>query len=172
MTKRCNVCALDKAPEAYAKRRASNDRLCATCKICARERARRWRETHPNAFVEWYLQNKLRRAEYWQRWRSLNGDRARAGYKRWAKANPDKVTANVMNRQTQKQRAMPSWANRERIAAVYTEALRRTAETGIRHDVDHIVPIRSRIVCGLHWEGNLQILTKDENRKKSNRLVA
>lgn len=35
--------------------------------------------------------------------------------------------------------------------------------------VDHIVPIKSQIVCGLHNEFNLQVIPSRDNRAKSNR---
>lgn len=62
--------------------------------------------------------------------------------------------------------ATPAWANKKAIAAIYAEARALTLTTGIRHEVDHIVPIQGAKVCGLHVEFNLQILTKTENIKK------
>jgi 5-methylcytosine-specific restriction endonuclease McrA len=70
-----------------------------------------------------------------------------------------------------KRQATPTWANSEAIKAVYLEALRLTERTGVKHDVDHIVPLNSPIVCGLHVEANLQILTSTANKKKRNHLM-
>lgn len=62
--------------------------------------------------------------------------------------------------------ATPAWGNKKAIKAFYSEANRLTNETGILHEVDHIVPIQGRKVCGLHVEHNLQILPKVENVRK------
>lgn len=59
--------------------------------------------------------------------------------------------------------ATPNWANQEAFKAIYEEARRLTLASGVPHEVDHIVPIQGRKVCGLHVEYNLQILTKCEN---------
>lgn len=66
--------------------------------------------------------------------------------------------------------ATPSWADLVAIEAFYVESRRLTAETGVLHEVDHIVPIQGRRVCGLHVEWNLQILTKTDNVKKHSRF--
>lgn len=63
----------------------------------------------------------------------------------------------------------PRWANRRAIDAIYAEARRLTIETGVPHQVDHIVPLLGRSVSGLHVEYNLRIVTATENAAKSNR---
>jgi len=65
---------------------------------------------------------------------------------------------------------MPAWAEPEKINAFYEEAVRRTKETGVRHEVDHYFPLRGESVCGLHVETNLQILTRSQNAKKKNHM--
>lgn len=64
--------------------------------------------------------------------------------------------------------ATPRWADRERVLAAYQERERLVKETGIPHDVDHIVPIVHPKVCGLHCEANLRVIPAAENRSKSN----
>lgn len=64
--------------------------------------------------------------------------------------------------------ATPRWASKDAVTEIYRERERLTAETGIPHDVDHIVPIVHPEVCGLHCEFNLRVITAAENRTKSN----
>lgn len=74
-------------------------------------------------------------------------------------------------RQKRTKLATPNWANLDKIKELYLQARALTKETGILHEVDHIVPITHKLVCGLHVEDNLQVLTKDQNRKKCNHFT-
>lgn len=64
----------------------------------------------------------------------------------------------------------PAWRDREKIKALYAEARRLTAATGVDHHIDHIMPIMHKDFCGLHVHWNLQILRASDNLSKGNRL--
>ncbi|WP_290646590.1 hypothetical protein, partial [Aquabacterium sp.] len=102
------------------------------------------------------IKYKDARREYNQRYRAENRDLyARCERERYAR----------------KRNAMPAWADLEKIAAFYAEARRLTLETGIQHEVDHIYPLNSPTICGLHVHQNMQILTRSENASKGNRYA-
>lgn len=99
-----------------------------------------------------------------------NKPRLRAGARAYYEANKPLFRANAAKYEADKIRATPSWADHDKIRAIYAEAARLTRETGIPHEVDHFYPLRSKVMCGLHVETNLQIITAEANRKKSNTI--
>lgn len=78
------------------------------------------------------------------------------------------IAANSAKRRARKLTATPIWTNDINIVALYKEAERLTENTKTPHEVDHIIPLQRKIVCGLHCEANLQIIHKSENQKKGN----
>lgn len=91
------------------------------------------------------------------------------GRKHYAK-EPFKSHARARKYQVSKITATPAWANTFFMEEAYALAKLRTAVTGIKWHVDHIVPVRSRLVCGLHCEANLQVITARQNLSKGNRI--
>ena len=107
-----------------------------------------------------------------QRKRIENGDHLRAERRKHYRENSARYKAQSIARKKHVKQATPSWADMEKIAAFYVEAERLTKKTGIPHHVDHVYPLRGKTMCGLHVEGNLQILEAKANLKKSNRIEA
>jgi hypothetical protein len=87
------------------------------------------------------------------------------------KANPHISNAQNAARRAAKLQATPRWANFEAIKEVYRQCAERTRLTGEKQHVDHIYPLISDEVCGLHVAANLQILSASDNLKKSNKFV-
>lgn len=75
-----------------------------------------------------------------------------------------------MVRRQSERRATPKWADRKAIAAVWKASRKLTQDTGIQYSVDHVVPLLHPMVCGLHVETNLAIMTLSDNIKKSNNV--
>jgi len=65
--------------------------------------------------------------------------------------------------------ATPSWASQEKIRKIYELRAKIDEMTGIKHHVDHVVPLNSKLVCGLHNEFNLAVMLGAENVRKNNR---
>lgn len=72
-----------------------------------------------------------------------------------------------MKRKHIEARATPPWANFRKIYAIYNEAADRR-DAGEDVQVDHIIPLVHPLVCGLHYELNLEIISARENSYKSN----
>jgi hypothetical protein len=125
--------------------------------------------------------NRARSCEYTKKWNRENKEKIKVWVKanperiaainaRWTKANAGKVNAKTARRNARLINATPAWANKFFISEIYDLASRRTRAFGFPWHVDHITPLRSSIVCGLHVECNLQVIPGVENVHKGNRV--
>lgn len=88
--------------------------------------------------------------------------------------NVDYYRALNNDRKRRHKDAAPKWLtveHKQAIRQMYITARQLTKTTGERYVVDHIVPLISDEVCGLHLPWNLRVITQEENLKKSNKLV-
>lgn len=125
----------------------------------ARERARNY-----------YALNKEKCCQASKKWKEQNSERAREKDRAWHKKNSDLVAAYSSRRRAMRAKATPKWANESAIREFFNEAARKRLATGISWHVDHIVPLKSHLVCGLHVEHNLQVIPGSENDSKGNRF--
>ncbi len=172
-----------------APRSKSGHCLCQPCKDF---RYKRGRETkRPGYQKEWVAKNPDKVRQYVRKWVDANKEKRREIERRWRLKNPDKVAemsyragakwskknAGRRNALTAKRRASirqrtALWADHNEILAIYIQATAISAETGIPHEVDHIIPLQGETVCGLHVQSNLQIIPRKLNRSKRNNLCA
>lgn len=123
---------------------------------------------------------KVRSAKY----RNENSEKCKAAIAKYLNANPEKRKKSARDyvkrhpvencissshRRAAKVQATPKWANEFFISEAYSLAALRTKMFGFKWHVDHIVPIRSPLVCGLHVENNLQVIPGTVNQSKGNR---
>jgi hypothetical protein len=78
--------------------------------------------------------------------------------------NPKLFSAKTRARQKHVKRATPPWANMKAIERIYQDC-----PDGFH--VDHMIPLRGELVCGLHVENNLQYLPALDNTLKSNNFI-
>lgn len=81
--------------------------------------------------------------------------------KLWRQKNPRRNTAYARAYNLRKQQRTPAWSERRAILDFYFLC-------PPDHEVDHIIPLKGRLVSGLHVLANLQYLTTSENCAKSN----
>jgi len=104
-------------------------------------------------------------------YREENREVCRLRSRKWRINNLDKGAQKEAKRRSTKLKATVKWSNKEAIEAIYLASKELTVATGIKHQVDHIIPLKGRLVCGLHTEDNLQILTASDNLLKSNSFI-
>jgi hypothetical protein len=118
----------------------------------------------------YYLANREHVLEKNRKWRERNKDRLKELITNWSKNNRDITSSYWAKRKAVKMNATPKWANEFFIKEAYSLASLRSKMTGIKWSVDHIVPLQSKLVCGLHTESNLAVIPASLNSKKSNRV--
>jgi hypothetical protein len=186
----CTKCTTEKAIGDFY---LSKGRPMAECKSCrilaARANALKDHDAYKARMNEYRVANLERIAETKRAWhqkkksdpvyKSLrcaiqkrsydrNPEKQRARAAERARKFPHLNAENARRHEAAKLQQCPAWADREAIRSIYAEAQRMSAATGIKHSVDHIVPLRHPLVAGLHVPANLRVVTFSENSRKRN----
>lgn len=138
---KCSICGEKKETTAFSPRKNRPCGFESRCKECNSKRALKYHKTHRDKVLP-----KMR-------------ERARSRYaadprdaKFWGKTNKEHI-----------KRATPKWSDLSVIRQFYDNCPKDMT-------IDHIVPLRSKIVSGLHVVWNLQYLTASENSRKHTKL--
>jgi hypothetical protein len=118
------------------------------CRCCQQNQSKDYNDRHKEAVIERAaVHNAKSRNGSRGAWREISS------YYRFNKA--DQLACNL------------SVEDRQQMRNLYDLANKMTNETGITHEVDHVIPYTK---CGMHHPDNLQIITMKENRQKRDYL--
>lgn len=149
--KTCLICAEEQPTSAFSPLAAGRNGLHPWCRVCVKRYnqaryANKVRPTRQVAAVE-------------LRYTPLDKTRTEQ-----RAAHPGYRAAESAWRSLKKRGCVPPWVEFADTLPLYEVA----AKYGF--EVDHIVPIKGRLVSGLHVPWNLQLLTRPENSAKGNRF--
>lgn len=160
MEKSCVTCGIVKPFNDFYNEKKRSDGKMPQCIQCNKTARAIYRQ---NNREKERIRNRLYGAQ--------NKELVKSKVMRWRRNNPTKNRALRRMREMQKIYACPQWAQlgliRKEILAHYLHAEWLEAVTEEKMHVDHIVPLRSDFVCGLHVPANLMVLTAKDNMSKN-----
>lgn len=163
----CSCCKLEKDLNNFYNRKTNPDGKDWACKECHIIRNKKYRLENKEKIYQatleyktnWYTSNKKRQSEKSKILYQENPEYYKKKSSIYVKNNRNKTNALKAKYKLARKRAIPSWANINKIKDFYINCPKE-------YHVDHIVPIQGKTVCGLHVENNLQYLTASENCSK------
>ena len=157
--KECSKCKKLKTTSEFYKDSKNKDGLWSYCKTCKSAQRK-----------EYYQNNKEKEKKNATDWISKNREKHNQYYRAYYLNNKDKEHARSVLKRARRIKRTVKWADKDKIQDFYKEAQRLSKETGKPHHVDHIIPLKGKLVSGLHVENNLQVIPAFENLSKSNKF--
>lgn len=172
--------ARKKANRAWAEANREKRRLAKRVsysknKAAAKERMKAYREKNKASIQAErkakYQREKEERRAASKAWRDTHKEQNRKTIDAWHEKNPGAKMEMNRRRKLKQKQATPSWADTAAMRLIYNEAADLSKRSGRKLHVDHIIPINSPYVCGLHCPQNLQVVSAAKNMAKHNKLM-
>jgi hypothetical protein len=144
-----------------------------TCSRCAIIRCVEWnkqKEITTQYMKHWHENHIEQVNQTTRRYYHDNKEQKLESNNQYRKDNTHKVNACVGKRRATRVLATPSWYEQDKIEFLFLKAREWSEILGCKIQVDHIIPLTNKKVCGLHCFDNLQLLERSINIKKSNKF--
>ena len=162
----------------------------------AKEKRKELKETNPEEYeklleasrIAWHKRDKDASNKRSREWAKNNPDKSKAIKEKYVVKNYDKIKTKTKEyRQNNKARysflanqrrarqlqATPTWLTEEEKEDIYTFYVVREQFIdlfNVKYEVDHIIPLQGKTVCGLHVPWNLRVIESSINNSKKNFL--
>lgn len=163
----CVRCVADRVANAYrnsAELREAKATYHKVNKVRIAATKRAWRLAHKKEANQRHKAWQIASPEKAKAWR----ERQAPIHAKWKRDNAALEAGYQAKRRAAQLCATPAWANEFFMEEAYRLAALRTKMLGYPWHVDHIVPLQSKFVCGLHVHNNLRVIPGAENRAKGN----
>ena len=184
--KQCTYCLKIKNISEFRKRKDREFGVVSRCNECCINISKEYRNNNRDTIKEkqrknkeyinernrlYYKTNKEKILIKCKKYREDNIDKVRERISNYYKNNKYKYSLNSRRREIQLKNVSIDFGELSEfiISEIYELRDSRNYHTGIIWHVDHIVPLQSPLVCGLHCGFNLRVIPATENIKKGNR---
>jgi len=149
-SKVCSFCSIEKPVTEFYKNSGGKFGVRRTCKKCENIKLKTV-----------YIKNPESAKQASHRYIQANKEKLSKIYKEWRQSHLEYDAFRAKTYRARKTQRLPKWASISKIKDIYLNCPKG-------YHVDHVVPLKGKLVSGLHVENNLQYLTKTENLKKRN----
>lgn len=157
--KKCCTCKAVKPIAVFYKDKGQKDGHEPRCKICRKASVKKTNDKNFRAYQD------KRNA-----WNRRNRDKCRVverkSYQKLFKKNPERYRDKVRRRQKNVRQAIPKWETKKDRAIIKDLYAMSNREL----QVDHIIPLKHKLACGLHTPDNLQVSDGQLNSSKNNKM--
>lgn len=181
-SKHCWNCKETKPISCFSKQTRSKDGLQSQCKECDKRTREKNKEQRLKYNREYYYNNQeqllTKKKEYYVNNKEIilnkNSKYYKENYDKIYKVKKPYCRIKSAERRAIKLKATPKWLtkeHKENIKLEYSLAEWCSKVLNEPYEVDHIVPLRGKDVCGLHVPWNLQVISAKDNRIKNNKVI-
>lgn len=170
----CHLAYLERKKDVYKEqgrlyRERNRDRLAEKQRDYYRNNKDACQSYQRSYYIENHEYVTERQRIYWE----SNKDRIKAG----REESPEKQRAKWSRKRVSRAQRRVDWGmahtkeTRETELRLYEMAVLLEEKTGIEYNVDHMIPLKGTLVCGLHVASNLQVIPDKLNSEKRNKFV-